>query len=407
MYTLTRNLSVVCLTVVLSFLVYGCGGGGSSKQTLITDVSTEMVTAGLTLDPGTYTIQPGGTATAGDVTFACPAEGSSCEVTVADDGNVTSAGGMATAMDSASATKRLAAEAARDTAIQERDDARLALMTAQADLMTAQTELTTTQADLTTAQGELDTANSNLMTAQGELDTANSNLMTAQGELDTANSNLMTAQGELDTANSNLMTTQGELDTANSNLMTAQGELDTANSNLMTAQGELDTANSNLMTVQGELDTANSNLMTAQGERDAAIEERDAAIEERDTAVARAALLETVNPFSVALAMNYGRVTPNTDEPYEINPGDTYTHPGDDVTFTCPADGPLCVVIVAVSEDGVASYTSLGGGGDGGKFCVSNGHENGCCPSQPRQHRTKHWNSTDGYCNERNGRQRR
>ena len=67
MYTLTRKLSVVCLTVVLSFLVYGCGG--SSKQALITDVSTDLVTAGLMPDPGTYTIGPGGTANAGDVTF--------------------------------------------------------------------------------------------------------------------------------------------------------------------------------------------------------------------------------------------------------------------------------------------------------------------------------------------------
>ena len=114
MYTLTRKLSVICLTVVLSFLVYGCGG--SSKQALITDVSTDMVTAGLTPDPGTYTIQPGGTANAGDVTFTCPAEGPSCEVTVAEDGTVTSAPGsapgMATAMDSASAAARLAAEEA-------------------------------------------------------------------------------------------------------------------------------------------------------------------------------------------------------------------------------------------------------------------------------------------------------
>ena len=109
MYTLTRKLSVVCLTVVLSFLVYGCGG--SSKQATITDVSTDMVTAGLTPDSGTYTIQPGGTANAGDVTFACPEEGSSCEVTVADDGTVTSAGGMAMAMTSASAAARLAAVA--------------------------------------------------------------------------------------------------------------------------------------------------------------------------------------------------------------------------------------------------------------------------------------------------------
>ena len=128
MYTLTRKLSVVCLTVVLSFLVYGCGG--SSKQALITDVSTEMVTAGLTPDAGTYNIQPGGTANAGDVAFVCSAEGSSCEVTVADDGTVTSAGGMATAMDSTSAAARLAAlEAARlagiaqEAAERERDSA--------------------------------------------------------------------------------------------------------------------------------------------------------------------------------------------------------------------------------------------------------------------------------------------
>ena len=111
MYTLTRKLSVVCLTVVLSFLVYGCGG--SSKQALITDVSLDMVTGDLMPEPGIYTIEPGGTANAGDVSFTCPEGGPSCEVTVADDGTIvmsTSAEGMATAMVSASAAARLAAE---------------------------------------------------------------------------------------------------------------------------------------------------------------------------------------------------------------------------------------------------------------------------------------------------------
>ena len=61
--------------------------------------------------PGTYSIQPGETADAGDATFTCPAEGSPCEVTVADDGTATSVGGMATAMDSAAATMKLAVEA--------------------------------------------------------------------------------------------------------------------------------------------------------------------------------------------------------------------------------------------------------------------------------------------------------
>ena len=141
MYTLTRKLAVVCLTLVLSVLVYGCGG--SSKQALITDVSTDMVTTGLTPESGTYTIQPGGTANAGDVTFACPAEGAPCEVTVAEDGTITSppgsAPGMATAMDSDSAAARLAAvaeaeasEAARLAAVAEAEASEAARVAAVA-----------------------------------------------------------------------------------------------------------------------------------------------------------------------------------------------------------------------------------------------------------------------------------
>ena len=114
MYTLTRKLSVICLTLVLSFLVYGCGG--SSKQALITDVSLDVVTPGLRPEPGTYTIQPGETANAGDVTFGCLAGGPTCKITVASDGTIMSvegsAEGMATAMDSAFAI----AKADRDTA---------------------------------------------------------------------------------------------------------------------------------------------------------------------------------------------------------------------------------------------------------------------------------------------------
>ena len=323
MYTLTRKLSVVCLTVVLSFLVYGCGG--SSKQATITDVSTDMVTAGLTPDSGTYTIQPGGTATAGDVTFACPAEGSSCEVTVADDGTVTSAGGMATAMDSASATKRLAAEAARDTAIQERDDARLALTTAQADLTTAQEDLTTAQADLMTAQADLTTAQADLMTAQADLTTAQANLMTAQTDL---------------------TTTQADLTTAQADLTTAQANLTTAQTDLMTAQTDLTTA-------QGERDDALLAKATAEGERDDALLAKAAAEEE-------ARLLTTVTPIKPDLAPDYDRVA--TTDIYKVEPGETKAVPNSDVQITCPLKGGIrCTVVVAVNDDGVVTYTSLGG----------------------------------------------
>ena len=148
MYTLTRRLSVVCLTVVLSLLVYGCGG--SSKQALITDV-TDMVMGDLMPEPGTYTIEPGGTANAGDVSFTCPEGGPSCEVTVADDGTIvmsTSAEGTVIAMNSdlaiakaerdAARAAEMAAEADKVAAEEARDDALAAEMAAEADKVAAE-----------------------------------------------------------------------------------------------------------------------------------------------------------------------------------------------------------------------------------------------------------------------------
>ena len=201
MYTLTRKLSVVCLTVVLSFLVYGCGGGGSSEQALITDVSTtDMVTAGLTPDSGTYTIQPGGTANAGDVTFACPAEGSPCEVTVADDGTVTSTGGMATAMTSDSAAARLAAveaarlaEAARVAAV---DAARVAAA-AQAAAEQAQQEAEDARDAAVLAQGGAEDDKAAAEQAQQDAEDAQG---VAEGERDDAEQAQQDAEGERDAA---------------------------------------------------------------------------------------------------------------------------------------------------------------------------------------------------------------
>ena len=130
MYTIIRKLTMVCLAVVFSVLVYGCGGGGSEQATTTTmmdgpgmphSVSTELVTAGLTIMPGTYNIPSGETADAGDATFACPAEESACEVTVElnADGTTTttSLGGMATAMNSAAADERIAEEEDRLAAL--------------------------------------------------------------------------------------------------------------------------------------------------------------------------------------------------------------------------------------------------------------------------------------------------
>ena len=76
---------------------------GDAKREVSTDVDTGMVTVGLTITPGMYTIQPGENSgeEAGDATFTCSAEGLPCVVTVDDNGAATSAGGTATAMNSA------------------------------------------------------------------------------------------------------------------------------------------------------------------------------------------------------------------------------------------------------------------------------------------------------------------
>ena len=128
MYTIIRKLAMVCLAVVFSVLVYGCGGGGSEQASTDstdmvvtptdspdstdmvmtpTTVDLGMVSDGLTITPGAHTILPGRTANAGDATFSCPEEEEICEVVVAVDGTVTSAGGMATAMDSAAGMAKL------------------------------------------------------------------------------------------------------------------------------------------------------------------------------------------------------------------------------------------------------------------------------------------------------------
>ena len=468
MYTLTRKLSVICLTVVLSFLVYGCGG--SSKQALITDVSTDMVTAGLTSDPGTYTIQPGGSANAGDVTFTCPAEGPSCEVTVAEDGTVTSAPGSApgtaTAMDSASAAARLVAEqratdaeAARTEAENMRDaavtarteaenmrdaavtarteaenmrdaantdrlaaeqratDAEQRATDAEAAQMAAEQRATDAEAAQMAAENMRDAAVTAQMAAENMRDAA----VTAQMEAETARMVAEAARMEAEDMRDAEETARMEADqrateaetarmvaeaarmeadqrateaetarmVAEAARMEAEDMRDAEETARMEADQRATEAETAQMAAEDMRDAAVTAQMAAEDMRDAAVtarmeaeDMRDAAVTarmeadqrvteaetERDeanttalAAVARAELLEMVNPFLVASAEGYGRVTPGV---YEIAPGGTNTEPGDDITFACPADGPLCVVIVAVSEEG-PSYTSLGGAATG------------------------------------------
>ena len=188
MYTITRKLSMVCLAVVFSVLMYGCGGGSSDQAEMTPDgtdgtdgmamthlVNTDMVTDGLTIMPGTHSIQPGESEDAGDATFTCLAGGLSCDVTVtvADDGSTTveSVGGMATAMDSVVGTLRVAvmtAEGERDAAL---EDLRIAEETAEMDRVAAAEELRI-------AEAALRLANLRLNASDVDLDELDANFMT-------------------------------------------------------------------------------------------------------------------------------------------------------------------------------------------------------------------------------------
>ena len=473
MYTLTRKLSVVCLTVVLSFLVYGCGG--SSKQALITDVNLDMVTVDLTPDSGTYIIQPGGTANAGDVTFACPAEGAPCEVTVAEDGTITSgpgsAPGMVTAMDSASAEARLIAEEERDTAVaaamtaeEERDTAVAAAMTAETDRDTkvaaaeterdtavaaAETERDTAVAAAMTAGTDRDTKvaaaetdrdtkvaaaeterDNKVAAAETERATAVAAAMTAETDRDTKvaaaeterDNKVAAAETERATAVAAAMTAETDRDTKvaaaetdrdnkvaaaeterDTKVAAAETERATAVAAAMTAGTDRDTKvaaaetdrdtkvaaaeterDTKVVAAETERATAVAAAMTAETDRDtkvaaaetdrdtkvaAAEKEKDAALAVAMIAVARAELLQTVTQIVIDGDPEFIIVTPGV---YEIASGEKNTAPGDDITFSCPDGGPLCVVIVTVNDTGI-SYTSLGGAATGANSVSAKG----------------------------------
>ena len=348
MYTLTRKLSVVCLTVVLSFLAYGCGGGSkqalitdvSSEQALITDVSTDMVTAGLTPDQGTYTIQPGGTANAGDVTFACPAGGPTCKITVASDGTIMSvegsADGMATAMDSASAAARLAAEqratdaeAARDAAVtarMEAEAARDAAITARMDAETA------------TDSERVAAAEAALLIAEQRATAAEAAQTTAENMRDAA----VTARMEAEAARDAAVTARMEAEAARDAAVTARMEAEAAR-DPTTDSARVMAAEAALLIAEQRATAAEAALLIA--------EQRATAAEEF------ARQLTMVTQIKTDLATGFDKVTAGT---YALISGGFIEV--DDVRIACPRmTGIPCTVVITVSSAGDASYTSLGG----------------------------------------------
>ena len=308
MYTLSRKLAVVCLTLVLSVLVYGCGG--SSKQALITDVSTDMVTTGLTPDSGTYLMQPGGTATAGDVTFTCPKEGSPCEVTVADDGTVTSAGGMATAMDSDSATARAAAvaeamtaETARAAAVAEAMTAETARAAAVAEAMTAETARAAAVEEAMTAETARAAAVEEAMTAETARAAAVEEAMTAETARAAAVAEAMTAETARAAAVEEAMTAETARAAAVAEAMTAETARAAAVEEAMTAETARAAAVAEAMTAEAARAAAVAEAMTAEAARAAAVAEAMTAEAARAAAVAETMTAETARAAAVEEAM--------------------------------------------------------------------------------------------------------
>ena len=137
-----KNLMTVCCAAVLALGLVACGGGGSGGPTTgggggggmmpkpvavdLSGVATDaMRTAGMA------EIDAGDSATIGDVTYTCAADGDDCSVTVVDDGTATSTGGTVTAANSAAYDMRIATEAELNSV--------MGLVTAAADAVDALT----------------------------------------------------------------------------------------------------------------------------------------------------------------------------------------------------------------------------------------------------------------------------
>ena len=183
MYTITRKLAMVCLAVVFSVLVYGCGGGGNeqadngmsdSPDDMMTHtVDTSMVTGQIDIPPEGITLEAGDSMDVGGANVLCELGGPPCMIT-ADDGTVTSVGGMATAMNSTAEELKLAL-ANLDVAVEALAVAETAKQTAVEALAVAETAKQTAEdneADAVTAKETAETAKEVAETAKEVAETA-------------------------------------------------------------------------------------------------------------------------------------------------------------------------------------------------------------------------------------------
>ena len=395
MYTITRKLAMVCLAVVFSVLVYGCGGGGSDQasdpETPGTDsmvmphpVDTDMVTAGLTIMPGTYTILPGETADAGDATFTCSVDAeASCVVTVDADG-VTSTGGMATAMNSAAAQARL------DEA------ARLLAVINTVDTSTVTTGLRIQAGEITLEPGEsMDRFDATftcpedgvrcVVTVKQNYD--GSNTVTSVGGAATATVSVrgalkLNATGSVDMS----MVTAGlTAITADMYSLQPGGNMDAGDVTFTCPVGGVPCVVTVTVTddvdADGEKTGTTTTTVTFVGGMAMAMDSAAGKVKRA---------MENPDIEITGLASGYTTVETGT---HTIQPGENMD--ADDANFACPAGGVPCVVIVTVEVDpadatmAVTTITSTRRRGDDKKFYGSNDARERLLPSTPPAGRTK------------------
>ena len=347
MYTITRKLAVVCLAVVFSVLMYGCGGGGSeqaSTDTPPTDtpptdstdivvtptVDMSMVTAGLIVPAGTFTILPGESRDQYDATFTCPAEGPSCEVTVADDRTATSAGGLATAMNSVPGNAKLAVSSAVDTGM-----------------------VTT---GLTIAPGTYP------IPPGGNMDAGDATITCSEGGVPCEVTVELEADGTTTATSAGGMATAMNSDAGNDRLAMPSSFTNTVTVGLTIVPGTYPIDPGGDMVVGDVTFTCDPGgvpcMVTVELEADGTTTATSAGgmATAMNSAAGNARLAESNDVDTTNLVMTLGLI---------IQPG---THPMDpggvmdlyDATFTCPAGGLPCVVTVVLDRDGNTIVTSAG-----------------------------------------------